>query len=136
MPVNRSETISEINRINGRPLLSVGQQCNPAPFILNFQQLDATLQRAKLHLGDGLAEFDKNAGDLILCNPPFHQSHAIGDTVALSMFRHSARVLRDGGELWVVGNRHLDYHLKLRRWFSSVEVVASNKKFVVIRAIV
>ena len=52
------------------------------------------------------------------------------------MFRHSARVLRDGGELWVVGNRHLDYHLKLRRWFSSVEVVASNKKFVVLRAIV
>jgi 16S rRNA (guanine1207-N2)-methyltransferase len=100
----------------------------------NFQQLDASLQRAKFHLGDGLAEFGKEAADLILCNPPFHQSHAIGETVALSMFRHSARVLGDGGDLWVVGNRHLDYHLKLRRWFNSVEVVASDKKFVILRA--
>ena len=100
----------------------------------NFQQLDTSLQRAEFHLSDGLSSFDKDAADLILCNPPFHQSHTIGDTVALSMFKHSARVLRDGGELWVVGNRHLDYHRKLRHWFRSVEVVTSNRKFVVLRA--
>ncbi len=101
----------------------------------NTQQLDASLQCAEFHLGNGLAEFDKDAAGLILCNPPFHQSHAIGASVALSMFEQSARVLCDGGELWVVGNRHLDYHFKLRRWFNSVDVVASNKKFVILRAI-
>jgi 23S rRNA (guanine1835-N2)-methyltransferase len=101
----------------------------------NFKQLDTTLQHAEFHLGDGLIAFDKHSVDLILCNPPFHQSHAIGDTVALSMFKHSARVLREGGELWVVGNRHLDYHRKLRHWFSTVEVVTSNSKFVILRAI-
>ena len=100
----------------------------------NFQQLDATLSRANFYLGDGLAGFDKNTADLVLCNPPFHQSHAIGDTVALLMFRQSERVLRDGGELWVVGNRHLDYHHKLKRWFRSVEMVKSNKKFVILKA--
>lgn len=102
----------------------------------NFKQIDPTLQRAKFYLDDGLAEFQKHAADLILCNPPFHQSHAVGDAVALSMFRQSASVLRDGGELWVVGNRHLDYHFKLRRWFSSVDVVTSNRKFVILRAVV
>ena len=102
----------------------------------NFKQIDPTLQRAKFYLDDGLAEFQKHAADLILCNPPFHQSHAVGDAVALSMFRQSAIVLRDGGELWVVGNRHLDYHFKLRRWFSSVDVVTSNRKFVILRAVV
>jgi len=101
----------------------------------NFKQLEATLERAEFHLGDSLRVFDKYSVDLILCNPPFHQSHAIGDTVALSMFKHSARVLRDGGELWVVGNRHLDYHRKLRHWFNTVEVVTSNRKFVILRAI-
>jgi 23S rRNA (guanine1835-N2)-methyltransferase len=101
----------------------------------NFQQLDASLQRAEFHLGDGLTEFDRDSVDLILCNPPFHQSHALGDTLAVLMFKQSGRVLRDGGELWVVGNRHLDYHLKLRPWFSSVEVVASNKKFVILKAV-
>jgi len=99
----------------------------------NFQQLDVTLQRARFHLGNGLANFDKNSGDLILCNPPFHQSHAIGDTLALSMFEQSANVLRQDGELWVVGNRHLDYHVKLKHWFRSVKVVASNKKFVILK---
>ena len=100
----------------------------------NFRQLDANLSRAQFQLGDGLKGFDKDAADLILCNPPFHQSHAVGDTVALSMFMQSARVLRNGGALWVVGNRHLDYHFKLKRWFGSVDVVVSNKKFVVLKA--
>lgn len=102
----------------------------------NFRHVDAGLQRAEFHTGDGLAGFEEDSADLILCNPPFHQSHAIGDTVALSMFRHSARVLRDGGELCVVGNRHLDYHRKLKRWFKTVELMASNKKFVILRAMV
>jgi 16S rRNA (guanine1207-N2)-methyltransferase len=99
----------------------------------NFQQFDAALQNAQFHLGDGLTAFDKNSADLVLCNPPFHQSHALGDTVALSMFKGSARVLRDGGALWVVGNRHLGYHAKLRRWFAAVDLVASNRKFVILR---
>ncbi len=102
----------------------------------NFWQLGSTLNRAEFHIGNGLAEFSQGVADLILCNPPFHQSHTIGDTVAVSMFRQSASVLSDGGELWVVGNRHLNYHRKLKRWFSSVDVVAANKKFVILRAIV
>lgn len=102
----------------------------------NFRHVDAGLQRARFHAGDGLSGFERGSADLILCNPPFHQSHAIGDTVALSMFRKSAGVLCDGGELWVVGNRHLDYHRKLKRWFNTVELAASNKKFVILRAMV
>jgi 16S rRNA G1207 methylase RsmC len=50
------------------------------------------------------------------------------------MFEQSANVLRQDGALWVVGNRHLDYHVKLKHWFRSVNVVASNKKFVILRA--
>jgi 16S rRNA (guanine1207-N2)-methyltransferase len=102
---------------------------------VNFRQIDSGLQRAEFRAGDGLRGFDRGFADLILCNPPFHQSHAIGDTVALSMFRRSANVLRDDGELWVVGNRHLGYHHKLRRWFNSVDLVASNRKFVILRAV-
>jgi 23S rRNA (guanine1835-N2)-methyltransferase len=99
----------------------------------NFQQLDATLKRAKFHLGNGLANFDKHSADLVLCNPPFHHSHATGDTLALAMFGQSADVLREDGGLWVVGNRHLDYPIKLKRWFRSVDVVASNNKFVILK---
>lgn len=102
----------------------------------NIRQIEAGMPPAEFHLGDSLTSFEKDTADLILCNPPFHQSHAIAGTVALGMFRQSARVLRDGGELWVVGNRHLDYHIMLKSFFSSVEVVASNKKFVILKSTV
>ena len=72
--------------------------------------------------------------DLVLNNPPFHADHAVGDAIAWQMFHDARAALRPGGELWVVGNRHLGYHTKLRRLFGSSELVASNAKFVVLRA--
>jgi 16S rRNA (guanine1207-N2)-methyltransferase len=51
------------------------------------------------------------------------------------MFSEARRALRPGGELWVIGNRHLGYHLKLRRLFGNSELVASDAKFVVLRAV-
>jgi 16S rRNA (guanine1207-N2)-methyltransferase len=50
------------------------------------------------------------------------------------MFVESRDALRPGGELWVVGNRHLGYWDKLNRLFGGCETVASNAKFVVLRA--
>ncbi len=101
---------------------------------MNFRQVDPELERAEFHTGDGLAGYAKHSADLVLCNPPFHQSHTIGDQVALNMFKQSAAVLRENGQLWVVGNRHLNYHHKLKRWFNQVELIASNRKFVIFKA--
>ena len=72
--------------------------------------------------------------DLILCNPPFHQNNTVGDHIAWRMFKHSQQRLARGGQLWVIGNRHLNYHLKLKRLFGNCRTVASNKKFVVLEA--
>ena len=41
----------------------------------------------------------------------------------------------DGGELVIVGNRHLDYQDKLERIFGNCELVTENKKFVILRAV-
>jgi 23S rRNA (guanine1835-N2)-methyltransferase len=73
--------------------------------------------------------------DLILNNPPFHIHHSLTDQAAWQMFADSRKALRTGGELWVVGNRHLGYHAKLKRLFGNCEVAASNAKFVVLRAV-
>jgi 16S rRNA (guanine1207-N2)-methyltransferase len=72
--------------------------------------------------------------DLIVCNPPFHARGARSDRTAWAMFSGARRVLRPGGELWVVGNRHLAYAAKLKRLFGAVELVGSSPKFVVARA--
>jgi len=86
------------------------------------------------HWTDGLDGVEPGSADLILCNPPFHQQQIVGDAVSWRMFQQARKVLRPGGSLWVVGNRHLGYHTKLRRLFGNGEVIASNPKFVILRA--
>ncbi|WP_296055619.1 methyltransferase [uncultured Amphritea sp.] len=73
--------------------------------------------------------------DLILNNPPFHQQNTIGDFIAWQMFTESKAVLKQGGELWVIGNRHLNYHAKLKRLFGNCSTVASNNKFVILKTV-
>ncbi|MFK4226581.1 methyltransferase [Streptomyces sp. NPDC019890] len=91
--------------------------------------------KAEFVVGDGLSDVPDGSVDLVLNNPPFHSHRATTDTTARRMFGESRRALRPGGELWVVGNRHLGYHVRLRRLFGNCEVVAADPKFVVLRAV-
>lgn len=91
--------------------------------------------RAEFRVGDGLAGVPAGSADLVLNNPPFHSHQATTDATAWRMFTGAHRVLRPGGELWVVGNRHLGYHVKLRRLFGNSQLVASDPKFVVLKAV-
>ncbi|MGC9500292.1 methyltransferase [Streptomyces sp. WG7] len=91
--------------------------------------------RAEFRVGDGLTGVPDGSVDLVLNNPPFHSHQATTDATAWRMFTGARRVLRPGGELWVVGNRHLGYHVKLRRLFGNSELVASDRKFVVLKAV-
>jgi 23S rRNA (guanine1835-N2)-methyltransferase len=90
---------------------------------------------ARFRAGDALDGVPDASADLVLNNPPFHSHRATTDAVAWRMFTGARRVLRPGGQLWVVGNRHLGYHVKLRRVFGNCDTVAGNPKFVILRAI-
>ncbi|MDH4608271.1 class I SAM-dependent methyltransferase [Pseudomonas sp. BN102] len=89
---------------------------------------------ANIRAGDGLTEQPAHSLDLVLCNPPFHQQQVVGDFLAWRMFVQARNALVKGGELWIVGNRHLGYHAKLKRLFRGVEQVAATPKFVVLKA--
>ncbi|MCC3768532.1 methyltransferase [Streptomyces sp. UNOC14_S4] len=90
---------------------------------------------ARFRVGDGMSGVPAGSVDLVLNNPPFHSHQATTDVTARRMFAGARDALRTGGELWVVGNRHLGYHVRLRRLFGNCEVVASDPKFVVLRAV-
>lgn len=90
---------------------------------------------AEFLVGDGVAMLAPGSVDLVLSNPPFHSHQATTDATALRMFAQSRKVLRPGGELWIVANRHMGYHTHLRRLFGNSEVVASEPKFVILRAV-
>jgi 23S rRNA (guanine1835-N2)-methyltransferase len=100
----------------------------------NFYRAFGDRRSATFRVGDGLMDVESQSADLILCNPPFHQQNTVGDQIAVSLFKQSKRVLRKGGELWVIGNRHLDYHSYLDRLFGGHAVIAANSKFVIVKA--
>ncbi|KPQ02497.1 methyltransferase [Marinobacter sp. HL-58] len=85
------------------------------------------------HHSDGIAE---DAGDfeLVLLNPPFHEGGVVGDHIALQLFRQVARHLVPGGRMLMVGNRHLGYHQSLKRFFSGVNQLDADPRFVVFEA--
>ena len=100
-----------------------------------FESAFGETRQAEFKVTDCLAGIEDNSIDVILNNPPFHQHNAVSNQVASQMFNESKRALKTGGELWVVGNRHLDYHLRLKRLFGNYVNIASNKKFIILKAV-
>ncbi len=97
---------------------------------LPLENLNVSYQAA-----NALSDYAQNSADLILCNPPFHQQYVVGDAIAWQMFKQAKKTLVQGGELWLVGNRHLAYHLKLQKIFGNHKLIAANNKFVILKAV-
>ena len=97
----------------------------------NYQQLAGRSGSAEFIAADCLTGFAAASADGIVCNPPFHQQHGVGDQIASQMFKQAWHVLKRGGELRVIGNRHLNYHFSLKKLFGHCHLLASNAKFVI-----
>ncbi|MFD2230612.1 methyltransferase [Alkalimarinus sediminis] len=93
------------------------------------------MRKTEFYHTDCLAGVAPNSVDLVLCNPPFHQQNAVSEHVGWQMFKESLQCLKSGGELWIVGNRHLGYHIKLKKLFGNATLVDSSNKFVVIKSV-
>ena len=102
---------------------------------LNYETLFPALNNGHFHLDDCLSSCPKNSADIIFNNPPFHEQNVVSDAIAWRMFKQSQGVLKKNGELWVVGNRHLNYAQKLKKLFGNCQTVATNNKFIVIKAV-
>jgi 16S rRNA G1207 methylase RsmC len=98
----------------------------------NFPTL---LPQAEFVIDDCLTSQADGSADMVICNPPFHQQHAITDHIAWQMFVDARRVLKKHGRLRIVANRHLGYSEKLARLFGGCIHVASNAKFTILEAI-
>ncbi|MGB1263786.1 MAG: methyltransferase [Cognaticolwellia sp.] len=99
------------------------------------ENLPDAFEQCQFQVNDCLTSLEGGSVDVILCNPPFHQQTATTDHIAWQMFKDSHRVLKKGGELRIIGNRQLGYHIKLKRIFGNEKLIASNDKFVTISAI-
>lgn len=108
--------------------------CAEANLARNESVLTGERGRVRFAAADGLADVAPASLDLVVCNPPFHQGHAVADTAAERLFAQAFATLRPGGRLLVVGNRHLGHHAKLDRLFGSHELLDGDARFVVVGA--
>ncbi len=101
----------------------------------NFKAAFGDTRKARFEVTDCLSGIEENSIDVILNNPPFHQHNAVGDFIARQMFNESKIALKKGGELWIIGNKHLGYFSILKKMFGNCTEVASNKKFMIVKSI-
>jgi 16S rRNA G1207 methylase RsmC len=100
---------------------------------INYQQYYS--DEAEYHWTNCYENQAKNSLDLVLCNPPFHQSNTIGDFIAWQMFQDARDALKTGAVLRVIGNSHLGYQIKLKKLFGNSKMVATNSKFMIVDAV-
>lgn len=84
---------------------------------------------------DCLNSHPEKSADIVLCNPPFHQQHAVTSHIANQMFTDAKRVLKQGGKLRIVANRHLAYQENLQRLFGNCRQLAADAKFVILEVV-
>ncbi|MFF0242086.1 class I SAM-dependent methyltransferase [Rhodococcus pyridinivorans] len=84
---------------------------------------------------DAASSIAAGSVDLVVCNPPFHIGAAVHTGAAHKMFDAAARILRPGGQMWTVYNRHLDYRPALSGIVGSTRVEGRNRKFTVTRSV-
>lgn len=99
------------------------------------ENLPHLLGQCQFVVDDCLNQQSDRSADIIVCNPPFHQQHAVTSHIASQMFIEAKRVLKQGGRLRIVANRHLEYTELLKRLFGNCHQLAADPKFVILEVI-
>jgi 16S rRNA (guanine1207-N2)-methyltransferase len=73
--------------------------------------------------------------DFIVTNPPFHDGGAEDKRLGQTFIRQAAGMLKKGGTLWLVANRHLPYEAELNEAFKRVRMVADTGGYKVFEAV-
>ncbi|MHB1204645.1 MAG: class I SAM-dependent methyltransferase [Rhodospirillaceae bacterium] len=90
--------------------------------------------RATFHWADVRQAIGADGLDFVVMNPPFHDGGIEDKGLGLAFVRRGHQMLRAGGKLWLVANRHLPYEGVLTPLFSTVTLRADSGGFKVYEA--
>ena len=118
---------------------------SPEVTALRLVDLDRrAVEAARRNINDPRARFDwadartaEAHGDLdfVVMNPPFHDGGAEDRRLGQAFIRKAAELLKKGGVLWLVANRHLPYEAELAAAFKRVRPVADAGGYKVLEAV-
>ncbi|NJC40792.1 16S rRNA (guanine1207-N2)-methyltransferase [Brevundimonas alba] len=118
---------------------------SPAVTALRLIDLDRrAVEAARKNVDDPRATFDwadartvEANGDLdfVVMNPPFHDGGAEDRRLGQAFIRQAAAMLKKGGVLWLVANRHLPYEADITAAFKRSQPVADKGGYKVIEAV-
>jgi 16S rRNA (guanine1207-N2)-methyltransferase len=90
--------------------------------------------RAFLHWTDVRGGPDFAGLDFVVMNPPFHERGLEDKALGQAFIRRSHQMLRPGGVLWLVANRHLPYEAELAAQFGRVTPKGEGQGFKIYEA--
>ena len=118
---------------------------SPAVTALRLIDLDRrAIEAARRNIDDPRATFDwadartvETQGDLdfVVMNPPFHDGGAEDRRLGQAFIRQAAALLKKGGVLWLVANRHLPYEADITAAFKRSQPLADKGGYKVIEAV-
>ncbi len=91
------------------------------------------LTNAQILPSDGAQDLIEQRFDLVVTNPPFHIGGIHTTEIAERFIREAAQVLRPRGRFYLVANRFLKYEPIMLECFKTVEEVAGNRSFKVLK---
>lgn len=128
----------------GVGVLSLAVLTSEAVTVLSGIDLDRrAVEAARLNVTDPRATFEwadvrtlPGSGDLdfVVMNPPFHDGGQEDRRLGQAFVRKAADLLKKGGVLWMVANRHLPYEADLKEAFRRVRVVEEAQGYKVFEA--
>ena len=120
---------------------------NQWPKVTSLRMIDLdrrAVEAARKNVTDPRATFEQadvrtlpTEGDLdfIVTNPPFHDGGAEDKRLGQTFIRQASGMLKKGGTLWLVANRHLPYEAELNEAFKRVRMVADTGGYKVFEAV-
>jgi 16S rRNA (guanine1207-N2)-methyltransferase len=90
--------------------------------------------RAVFHWADVRLAPDLQGLDFVVMNPPFHDGGLEDRALGQGFIRRARQILRPGGSLWVVANRHLPYEAVMNTAFARVAARAEGAGFKIYEA--
>ena len=96
---------------------------------------NVTDPRATFEWADVRTLDDAEALNFVVSNPPFHDGGAEDKRLGQAFIRKASGLLKKGGVLWLVANRHLPYEAELKEAFKRVEMIADAGGYKVFEAV-